>query len=233
LGRHLTKVRWKKADESCEIVGVVRDNKFQSLQKEPFPWFAFPLQQSYEQGMTMLVHSAGDPASIVPAVRHAIRSLDPNIPVADVGTLNDAFKLVLYLYGLFGMVVGACGGVAVLLASLGIYGTIAYGVGQRTREIGIRVALGANRQDILRLVIRQGMVRVIYGLTIGLLLALVLTRVLASSVFDVDLLYGVSASDPLTYVLVGALLILVTLLACYLPARRATKVDPLVALRYE
>ncbi|HWP55416.1 MAG TPA: ABC transporter permease [Pyrinomonadaceae bacterium] len=233
LGKHLTKVRWKKADESCEIVGVVRDNKFQSLQKEPFPWFAFPLQQSYEQGMTMLVHSAGDPASIVPAVRHAIRSLDPNIPVADVGTLNDAFKLVLYLYGLFGMVVGACGGVAVLLASLGIYGTIAYGVGQRTREIGIRVALGANRQDILRLVIRQGMVRVIYGLTIGLLLALVLTRVLASSVFDVDLLYGVSASDPLTYVLVGALLILVTLLACYLPARRATKVDPLVALRYE
>ena len=233
LGKHLTKVQWKKADESCEIVGVVRDNKFQSLQKELFPWFAFPLQQSHEQGMTMLVHSTGDPASLVPAVRRAIRSLDPNIPVADVGTLTDSFKLVLYLYGLFGMVIGACGVLAVLLASLGIYGTIAYGVRQRTREIGIRVALGANRQDILRLVIKQGMRRVIYGLTIGLLLALALTRVLASSVFEVDLLYGVSASDPLTYVLVGALLMLVTLLACYLPARRATKVDPLVALRYE
>jgi macrolide transport system ATP-binding/permease protein len=233
LGKHLTKIRWKAADQSCEIVGVVRDNKFQSLQKEPFPWFAFPLQQSHEQAMTMLVHSTGDPESIVPAVRRAIRSLDENIPVADVGTLNDTFKPVLYLYRLFGIVIGGCGGLAVLLASLGIYGTIAYGVGQRTREIGIRVALGANRQDILGLVIRQGMVRVIYGLSLGLLLALALTRVLASSVFEVDLLYGVSANDPLTYVVVGALLMLVTLLACYLPARRATKVDPLVALRYE
>ena len=233
LGKHLTKVRWKKADESCEIVGVVRDNKFQSLQKEPFPWFAFPLQQSHEQSMTMLVHSTGDPASVVPAVRRAIRSLDQNIPVADVGTLNDSFKPVLYLYRVFGMVIGACGGLAVLLASLGIYGTVAYGVGQRTREIGIRVALGANRQDILSLVIRQGMIRVLCGLSLGLLLALVLTRVLASSIFGVDLLFGVSASDPLTYAWVAALLMLVTLLACYLPARRATKVDPLVALRYE
>ena len=233
LGKHLTKVRWKKADESCEIVGVVRDNKFQSLQKEPYPWFAFPLQQSHEQGMTMLVHSTGDPAGLVPAVRRAIRSLDQNIPVADVGTLNDSFKLVLYLYGLFGMVIGACGVLAVLLASLGIYGTIAYGVRQRTREIGIRLALGANRQDILRLMIGQGMRRAIYGLGLGLLLALVLTRVLASSVFEIDLLYGVSASDPLTYGAVAALLMLVTLFACYLPARRATKVDPLVALRYE
>jgi predicted permease len=233
LGKNLTKIRWKAADQSCEIVGVVRDNKFQSLQKEPFPWFAFPLQQSHEQAMTMLVHSTGDPENMVTAVRRAIHSLDENIPVADVGTLNDTFKPVLYLYRLFGIVIGGCGGLAVLLASLGIYGTIAYGVGQRTREIGIRVALGANRQDILGLVIRQGMVRVIYGLTLGLLLALALTRVLASSVFEVDLLYGVSANDPLTYVLVGALLMLVTLLACYLPARKATKVDPLVALRYE
>jgi putative ABC transport system permease protein len=233
LGKHLTKVRWKKADESCEIVGVVRDNRFQSLQKEPFPWFAFPLQQSYEQGMTMLVHSTGDPASMVPVVRRAIRSVDPNIPVADVGTLNDTFKPVLYLYRVFGMVIGACGGLAVLLASLGIYGTVAYGVGQRTREIGIRVALGANKQDILRLVIKQGMIRVVLGVSLGLLLALALMQILASQIFGVDLLFGVSASDPLTYGAVAVLLMLVTLLACYLPARRATKVDPLVALRYE
>jgi ABC-type antimicrobial peptide transport system permease subunit len=130
-------------------------------------------------------------------------------------------------------VIGACGGLAVLLAALGIYGTIAYGVAQRTREIGIRLALGAERQDILGLVITQGMKRVIYGLGLGLLLALALTRVLVSSVFEVDLLYGVSASDPLTYALVGVFLIVVTLLACYLPARRAAKVDPMVALRYE
>ncbi len=233
LGKHLTKFEYKSANQSCEIVGVVRDDKVQSLQKEPVPWFAFPLQQSHAQRMVMLVYTAGSPESIAPAVRRAIQSLDQNIPVADVVTLNDTFKPVLFLYQLFGMVIGSCGGLAVLLASLGIYGTVAYGVAQRTREIGIRVALGANRQDILSLVIRQGMKRVIYGLGLGLLLALALTRVLASSVFEVDLLYGVSASDPLTYVLVGALLTLVTVLACYIPARRATKVDPLVALRYE
>ncbi len=233
LGKHLTKFESESERQSCEIVGVVRDNKVQSLQKEPVPWYAFPLQQSHITRMTMLVHSTGDPESIVPAVRRAIHSLDQNIPVSDVLTLNDTFKPWLYIYRLFGIVIGACGGLAVLLAALGIYGTVAYAVGQRTREIGIRLALGANKQDILGLVIRQGMIRVIYGLSVGLLLALALTRVLASSIFGVDLLYGVSANDPLTYILVGALLMLVTLLACYLPARRATKVVPLVALRYE
>ena len=233
LGKHLTKFESKSERQSCEIVGVVRDNKVQSLQKEPLPWFAFPLQQSHATGMVMLVHSTGAPESIIPAGRGAIHSLDHNIPLSDVLTLNDSFKPVLYLYQLFGIVIGACGGLAVLLAALGIHGTVSYGVGQRTREIGIRVALGARQQDIFVLVISQGMIRVIYGLGAGLLLALALTRVLASSVFDVDLLYGVSANDPLTYVLVGALLILVTLLACYLPARGATKVDPIVALRYE
>jgi putative ABC transport system permease protein len=233
LGKHLTKLEYKQADQSCEIVGVVRDDKFQSLQKQPVPWFAFTLQQTHARRMVMMVHTDGSPESMVPAVRRAIKSLDQDIPVADVVPLTDTFKPVLFLYQLFGAVIGACGSLAVLLAALGIYGTIAYGVAQRTREIGIRLALGANRQDILGLVIRQGMKRVIFGLGFGLLLALALTRVLTSSVFEVDLLYGVSASDPLTYVLVGALLMLVTLLACYLPARRATKVDPLVALRYE
>ena len=233
LGKHLTKFGSESEKQSCEIVGVVRNDKVQSLQKVPLPWYAFPLQQSHAKGMTMLVYSSGAPESIIPSVRGAIRSLDQNIPLSDVLTLNDSFKPVLYLYQLFGMVIGACGGLAVLLASLGIYGTVSYAVGQRTREIGIRVALGANKKDILSLVIRQGMIRVIYGLGAGLLLALALTRVLASSMFGVDLLYGVSANDPLTYVVVGALLMLVTLLACYLPARRATKVDPIVALRYE
>jgi putative ABC transport system permease protein len=233
LGKHLTKFKSQSERELCEIVGVVQDNKVQSLQKEPVPWYAFPLQQSHAKRMTMLVHSTGAPESIVPAARRAIHSLDQNIPVSDVLTLNDTFKPVLFIYRLFGIVIGACGGLAVLLASLGIYGTVAYAVGQRTREIGIRLALGANKRDILGLVIRQGMVRVVYGLSLGLLLALALMRVLASSMFGVDLLYGVSANDPLTYILVGGLLVLVTLLACYLPARRAAKVDPLVALRYE
>jgi predicted permease len=233
LGRHLTKFDSSSSRPSCEIVGVVRDDRVQSLQKEPLPWFAFPLQQSYQTGMVMLVHPAGAPESLVPAVRRTIQSLDRDIPVSDVLTLNDTFKPFLFMYRLFGTVVGACGVLAVLLASMGIYGTVAYVVAQRTREIGIRLALGADGLDILGLMIRQGMIRVVYGLGVGLLLALALTRVLASSMFGVDLLYGVSADDPLTYVLVSAVLLLVTLLACYIPARAATKVDPLVALRYE
>ncbi len=233
LGKHLTKFEPPAARQSCEIVGVVRDDKVQSLQKEPLPWFAFPLQQSHATKMLMLVHSAGAPEGMVPAVRRVIQSLDQNIPVADVLTLNDTFKPFLFMYRLFGIVVGACGGLAVLLASLGIYGTVSYVVAQRTREIGIRMALGAKKVDILGLMIRQVMVRVVCGLGLGLLLALALTRVLASSMYGVDLLYGVSANDPLTYALVGAGLLTVTLLACYIPARAATKVDPLVALRYE
>ena len=147
---------------------MVRDDKFQSLQKETCPWFAFPLQQTHAQRMVMMVHTAGAPESMVPAVRRAIQSLDQDIPVADVVTLTDTFKPMLFLYQLFGIVIGGCGGLAVLLASLGIYGTVAYGVGQRTREIGIRLALGANKQDILGLVIKQGMMRVIYGLGAGI-----------------------------------------------------------------
>lgn len=233
LGKHLDKYKSATEREKCEIVGVVRDNKIQSLQKEPLPWFAFPLQQSNEQEMTMLVHSNGPPDSIVPAVRQSIQSLDRNVTVTDVLTLNQTFEPFLFIYQLFGIVIGACGALAVLLASLGIYGTVVYAVSYRTREIGIRVALGANKRDILKLVIGQGMIRVIYGLSIGLLLAMALTRVLTSSVFGLDLLYGVSANDPLTFLLVAFLLIVVTLLACYIPARRAAKVDPLVALRYE
>jgi predicted permease len=233
LGKHLTKFESPSDRRRCEIVGVVRDDKVQSLQKEPLPWFAFPLQQSHATGMVMLVHSTGAPESIVPMVRRTVQSLDRNIPVSDVLTLNDSFEPVLFMYRLFGIVVGACGGLAVLLATLGIYGTVSYVVAQRTREIGVRMALGANKQDILGLVIRQGMMRVVYGLGVGLLLALGLTRVLDSSVFGVDLLYGVTTNDPLTFVLVGAVLLLVTLLACYIPARRAAKVDPLIALRAE
>ena len=233
LGKHLTKFESAETKHSCEIVGVVRDNKVRSLQKEPLPWFGFALLQSHENGMTMLVHSTSPPESVVPAVRRVIQSLDRNIPVSDVLTLNDTFEPFLFLYRLFGIVIGACGLLAVLLASLGIYGTVAYAVSYRTREIGIRLALGASGLHILSTVIRQGMIRVVYGLSIGLLLAFALMRVLASSMFGLDLLYGVGANDPVTYGLVAGLLLLLTLLACYVPARRATKVDPLIALRYE
>jgi len=181
----------------------------------------------------MLVHTEGAPENLVPAVRHTIQSLDQTILVTGVQTLNDKFHPILYFYRLFGLLVGGCGLLAILLAVIGIYGLVAYAVSRRTREIGIRMALGADKQNILRLVMRQGMILVIYGLSAGLLLALALTRVLTISIFPIHILNGVSATDPLTFGSIALLLIMVALLACYVPARRATKVDPIVSLRHE
>ena len=231
IGKHLTKFAWQQPNQFCEIVGVVRDDKFQSLRKEPLPWYAFALLQSHRTQATMLVHSEGAPENLVPAVRRAIQSLDQTIVTTYVLTLNDTFAPLLYFYRLFGLLVGACGLLAILLAVIGIYGVVAYAVSRRTREIGIRMALGADKQKILRLVMRQGMILVGYGLSAGLLLALALTRVLTSSIFEIPLLNGVSATDPLTFGSIALLLIVVALLACYLPARKAAQVDPLVALR--
>jgi predicted permease len=235
LGKRLIKYGWQQPNQFCDIVGVVRDNKFQSLRKEPLPWFAFALLQSHRTQATMLVHSEGAPENLVPAARRAVQSLDQTIVTTDVLTLNDTFAPLLYFYRLFGLLVGACGLLAILLAVIGIYGVVAYAVSRRTREIGIRMALGADKQKILRLVMRQGMMLVGYGLSAGLLLALALTRVLTSSVFETEipLLNGVSATDPLTFGSTALLLIVVALMACWIPARRATKVDPMVALRCE
>ncbi len=233
LGKHLIKSVWRQPKQFCEIVGVVRNDKFQALQKEPRPWYAFALTQSHSTRATMLVHTEGAPENLVPTVRHAIRSLDQTILVNGVLTLSDTFGPVLYFYRLFGLLVGGCGLLAILLAVIGIYGLVAYAVSRRTREIGIRMALGADKQKILGLVMRQGLILVTYGLSAGLLLALALTRVLTSSIFPIPILNGVSATDPLTFGSIALLLIVVALLACYIPARRATKVDPMVSLRCE
>ena len=233
LGKHLTKFAWRQPDQLCEIVGVVRDNRFQSLRKEPLPWYAFALLQSHRTGTTMLVHSEGAPENLVPAVRRAIQSLDQTIVVTDVRTLDDTFNPMLYFYRLFGLLISACKLLAIFLAVISIYGVVAYAVSRRTREIGIRMALGADEQKILRLVMRQGMILVGYGLSVGLLLSLSLTRVLTSSIFEIQLLNGVSATDPLTFGSTALLLTVVALMACYVPARRATKVDPMVSLRHE
>ncbi len=233
LGKHLTKFREQQPNQFCEIVGVVKDDKFQSLQKEPRPWYAFALTQSHSTRMTMMVHTEGAPENLVFAVRRGIQSLDQTIPGAGVQTLNDKFRPLLYFYRLFGLLVGGCGLLAILLSVIGIYGLVAYAVSRRTREIGIRMALGADKQKILRLVMRQGVIMVSYGLSAGLLLALALMRVLTSSIFPIPILNGVSANDPLTFASIALLLIMVALLACYIPARRATKVDPMVSLRHE
>jgi len=236
LGKHLLKYGGapNKPRVPCEIVGVIRDNEWQSLEKQVHPFYALALQQSERKQFSLLVSSAGgDPQTLIGSVRNAIRELDPKIPVADVQTLGDYFSVGLYPFRMLAVVMGGCGLMALVLATLGIYGIISYSVAQRTRELGIRMALGALQKDILRMVIGQGMFLVIVGLALGLVLSFALTRVLTSSLLELELPLPVSAIDPLTFAGVTMLLAFVALVACFIPARRATKVDPIEALRYE
>jgi putative ABC transport system permease protein len=210
-----------------EVVGVVRDGKYRSLGETPHPYIYQPLLQSYDPKMTLVVRTKGEPESVATAVREQIRALEPNLPVADVKTLRDQLDLSLFPSRLAAWTLGGFGVLALLLAAIGIYGVVSYSVAQRTREIGVRMALGAKANDVLRLVLGEGAFVILVGLVLGLLLAGVGTRVLAS------FLYGVGATDPLTFAVVPLLLGFVALAASYIPSRRAMKVDPLVALRYE
>jgi putative ABC transport system permease protein len=191
------------------------------------PFIYIPLGQEYQPGMTLMVRTAGDPTSLVGPLRSEMRALNKNVSVFSVQTMAERIGAQLAADRMIAVLLSIFGGGALLLAAIGIYGVIGYSVAQRTHEIGIRIALGAEQRDILKLIVGQGMVLIAIGVGIGLALAFAATRVLKS------LLFGISATDPLTFAVVVILLIAVALLACYLPARRATKVDPLEALRYE
>ncbi|HKS80530.1 MAG TPA: ABC transporter permease [Candidatus Acidoferrales bacterium] len=209
------------------VVGIVRTSEYFDLNEKPRPFIYLPLYQFYSPSAILHVRTAADPLSSASAVSEAIHQMNAEMPVFDVGTLESRTKTVSFVQRMAGTFVGAFGIVAFVLAGVGIYGVIAYSTRQRTHEIGIRMALGARPADVLRLVLGQGMRIALLGLGIGLALSLALARLMSS------LLFGVSASDPLTFITVVLLLGFVALLAIYIPARRAMCVDPLIALRYE
>jgi len=175
----------------------------------------------------LVVRTKSDPASIASAVRRAVWSVDKDQPVSNVRTLDQVFSAAISQERFQALLFGLFAALALLLACVGLYGVISYVVVQRTHEIGVRMALGAQPLDVLRLVIRQGMSLTLAGLVIGIVAGTFVTRVLT------DMLFGVTPRDPLTFVGVPALLLVVALLACYIPARRATRIDPLIALRSE
>jgi putative ABC transport system permease protein len=207
------------------VVGVVRDSKRQGADMEVRIECYLPHLQNPARAMEVVVRTAGDPLAIARTVREAVWSLDRDLPLSEVETVERMLgqRVAQRRFNL--LLLGSFAVVALLLAAVGIYGVIAYSVTQRTSEIGVRLALGAQTRDILKLVMRQGLLFVLIGLFIGLLAALVLTRLMK------NLLFGVSATDPLTFAVITLLLTLVSWLACWIPARRATRVDPLVAMR--
>jgi predicted permease len=209
------------------IVGVVKDGKYFNIAEDPRPFMWTPMSQDYSSNGLLVVRSKGNPESLFAAVRSEVQSLDPNLPLFDVKTLNEHMKLALFPAKVAATVLGVFGLVALLLSAIGVYGITSYAVAQRTHEIGVRLALGAQLGDVLRLVLRHGLKLTIIGAAIGLFGAYLATRAITS------VLYGVSATDPLTFAGVSLLLVGVALIACYIPARRATKVEPLVALRNE
>jgi putative ABC transport system permease protein len=226
LGRKLRVMRGPQTLR-CEIVAVVKDSKYLSLGEDPTAYIFMPFLQNPQPSMALQVRTGGAPQELVATVRREVQALDQNLPPFNVMTLADNINISLFPARFGALLLGAFGLVALLIASVGIYGVMSYGVSERTHEMGIRMALGARGGDVLRLVISQGMWLVLVGVVVGAGLALISTRVLSSYLYDV------SVSDPVTFVAIALLLIAVAFLACYVPARRATKVDPLVALRYE
>jgi putative ABC transport system permease protein len=217
---------WRDEKFQREIVGVVGDAKLSTLETEAGTQMYVPQQQDADWSfLSLAVRTAGsDPAALVPAIRRELLAMDKDQPVYNVQTMDEVVaksigsrRVAMLLFSVFA-------GVALCLAALGIYGVMAYSVTQRTQEIGIRMALGAQTLDVLILVVGQGMVLTLIGVGLGLAGAFGLARTLAS------LLFGVSAEDPLTFIFVSALLIVVALLACYIPARRAARLNPTIAL---
>jgi predicted permease len=210
-----------------EVVGVSGDTKYRNLREAPRLAMYQPLAQSYRPSMNLLVRTVGDPSRLGPAIQTQLHSIEPALTIFNIRTLFQHVGRSLYVERMESVLLAFFGLLALALTAVGIYGVVAYSVAQRTREVGIRMALGAQRRDVLKLILMKGLTLIAWGIAFGLVGCYWLARLVSSQ------LYGVSPNDPLTLVTVAAVLVAVALLASYLPARRATKVDPLVALRYE
>jgi putative ABC transport system permease protein len=210
-----------------QIIGVAKTGKYWTIGESPSPFVWFALAQRPWSAVSLVAQTEGDASPLIGAIRSEIKKMDANLPVTDARTMTEHLGASLTPARGAAAVLGSFGLLALALAAIGIYGVTAYSVAQRTREIGVRIALGAEAIDIVKLIVRQGMTLTFAGLAIGLIGALAVTRLMAI------VLYGVSATDAATFVVVPSLLVLVAFIACYLPARRATKVDPMIALRYE
>jgi len=219
--------RLKLTKDWLEVVGIAKDVKNRSLSEAPQPFLYVPLLQDYRSNMILVARTAIEPEKMFHAVQAEIATLDPEMPVFDAKTLEDHIGISLFLQRMAATLLSIFGLLALSLAALGLYGVMAYSVSQRTRELGIRVSVGAKQRDILKLILGQGLMLSVIGVIGGLMIALAVTRLSA------HLLYGVSVADPMTFTVVAVMLLGVALLAAYFPARRATKVDPMIALRNE
>lgn len=225
IGKRLA--RGGEDEPYLEVVGVVGDGKYRTLGEAPRPFLYMPFAQSYSPDMALVAVSEGNERALLAQVRAELEALDPSLPIFHLGTLGEHLSIMLFLPRMGAGLLAAMGLLGLLLASVGLYGVVAYAVSKRTREVGIRMALGAGGGDVLRLVVREGMALVAVGIALGIAAALAGSRVLGS------LLYGIGTSDPVTYVTIPLLLAGVAFLANLLPALRATRVDPIRALRYE
>lgn len=228
LGKHMKPgISGGKSDSMCEIVGVVGDVKHRNLWQPPDPESYVPYDQNPIGAMDLVVRTAGDPMALLPALRAQVLSMDAQVPIYKTKRMEEYVAASVAQRRFTSLLCAIFAGAGLLLAIVGLFGVMSYSVVQRTHEIGVRVAVGAEKPDILRLILKEGMVITMVGLGIGLVGTLALSSILKSQLF------GVTATDPLTFLGVALALAFVALAACYLPARRATRVDPLVALRYE
>jgi hypothetical protein len=214
-------------DEFQEVIGIVETVKIVTLGEDPQPCAYLSMKQRYSDTMTLYLRAEAEPGAILEAARREVRALDAEIPITNAWTISEVIDQSLFAPKLGAALLAVLGLLALALASVGLYGVMAYTVNQRDHEIGLRMALGARQSDVLRLILKQAMTLVGVGLGVGLALSLAVTSLVAS------LLYGISPADPATFIGVTTLLVIVALLAALVPAHRASRVDPLVALRYE